>query len=274
MLRFPRADYCLTLLLLTMACTGVLGDTQNGAYDEEQALAISQAAIGSKLSDFEFTNGQGQTVNLREYQGKPLLISLIFTSCYHVCPALTRHLKLAVEAAREALGDKSFKVVTIGFDTANDSPERMQEFAREQGVDEPDWAFLSANAATMDKLVENLGFVYFPTARGFDHITQTTIVDGGGTIYEQVYGGAFELPWLVEPLKELVFNRPRSAHNFFSGVADKVRLFCTVYDPNTGKYRIDYSLFVQIAIGALAILGVLSYLFLETRRSRRKNRGG
>ncbi len=244
----------------------------DGTYSEDQAIKISQAAIGRELASLEFTDAYNQPVRLVDYRGQPLLISLIFTSCHHVCPALTRHLKTAVDAARKAIGEDSFKIVTIGFDTRNDTPQRMREFAREQAVDDPEWAFLSASAETMAKLVENLGFIYFPTPRGFDHITQVTIIDRDGIIYRQVYGGAFELPWLVEPLKDLVFNRERSVHSLFSGMVDRVKLFCTVYDPNTGRYRFDYSLFVQIAIGALVILGVISYLLTEIFRARRKKK--
>jgi protein SCO1/2 len=163
--------------------------------------------------------------------------------------------------------------VTIGFDTVNDSPERMRDFAQKQGIDDPAWTFLSGSPETMARLVENVGFIYFPTPRGFDHITQTTMVNRDGVIYTQVYGGTFELPWLVEPLKELVLNRPQSAHSFFSSMVDKVNLFCTVYDPNTGRYRYDYSLFVQIAIGGLVTLSVIIYLLVETRRARRKKKG-
>ena len=256
--------------MLTQASQGQVND---GAYSEDEALEISQAAIGSELANLQLTDSFGRPVSLADYGGQPLLLSLVFTSCHHVCPALTRHLKIAVDAAREALGHDSFRVVTIGFDTVNDTPEKMRDFARKQGINDPGWAFLSASADTMAKLVENVGFIYFTTPRGFDHITQLTIVDPQGMIYSQVYGGAFELPWLVEPLKDLVFNRPQSAHNLFSSMVDRVKLFCTVYDPNTGRYRIDYSLFVQIAIGALVVLGVISYLLIEIRRSRRKKKG-
>ena len=246
---------------------------KDGTYSEDEALEISQAAIGREFADLRFTDSSGKPVMLADYGGQPLLVSLIFTSCHHVCPTLTRHLKTAVDVARETLGHDSFKVVTIGFDTVNDTPEKMRDFARKQGITDPQWAFLSASADTMAKLVENVGFIYFTTPRGFDHITQLTIVDSQGMIYSQVYGGAFELPWLVEPLKDLVFNRPQSAHNLFSAMVDRVKLFCTVYDPNTGRYRIDYSLFVQIAIGALVVLGVISYLLIEIRRNRRKKKG-
>jgi protein SCO1/2 len=271
--RFPYLIAGIAILLTITASQNASGQAKDGDYSEAEALEISQAAIGRELARLEFTNSFGQPVKLADYGGQPLLVSLIFTSCHHVCPALTRHLKTAVEAAREALGHDSFKVVTIGFDTPNDSPERMRDFALKQAIDDPGWTFLSASAETMAKLVENVGFVYFTTPRGFDHITQVTIVDRNSVIYQQVYGGTFELPWLVEPLKDLVFNRPQSTNNFFSSMVDKVKLFCTVYDPNTGRYHFDYSLFVQIAIGAMGVLGVMAYLFIETRRARRRQKG-
>jgi len=262
----------IVILLIAMMSQLAHSQAKDGSYSDDEALEISQAAIGRELSALELTDSFGRPVSMVDFKGQPLLVSLIFTSCHHVCPALTRHLKTAVDSARDALGHDSFRVVTIGFDTANDTPLRMQDFARKQGIDDPGWTFLSASAETMAMLVENVGFIYFPTARGFDHITQVTIVDRDGIIYEQVYGGTFELPWLVEPLKDLVFNRPQSKHSFLSGVVDKVKLFCTVYDPNTGRYRFDYSLFVQIAIGALVVLGTITYLLIEIRRARRRKK--
>jgi protein SCO1/2 len=270
--RICKIGSYLTIISVMMTSQLVSAQLTDGSYSEDEALEISQAAIGRDLAHLEFTDSYGKTVRLADYQGQPLLVSLVFTSCHHVCPALTRHLKTAIDAARDALGPNSFRVVTIGFDTENDTPERMQDFARKQGINDPQWAFLSASAESMAELVENLGFIYFNTPRGFDHITQLTIVDRNGKIHNQVYGGAFELPWMVEPLKDLIFNRPQSAHNVFAGMMDKVKLFCTVYDPNTGRYRFDYSLFVQIAIGALVVLGVFAYLIVEIRRARRKKK--
>jgi protein SCO1/2 len=179
-----------------------------------------------------------------------------------------------VDASREALGDDSFQVLTIGFDTARDSPEAMRNFANEQKIHDPRWDFLSGTAETMDQLVKAVGFVHFPSPRGFDHINQVTLVDRDGVVYRQVYGAAFDLPWLIEPLKELVYNRPQPGAHFVASLVDRVRLFCTVYDPATGRYRFDYSLFVQIAVGAVAIIGVFWWLVLEFLRSRKRRRAG
>jgi len=244
-------------------------DQEPVAYDAESAIQKSQAAVGNELQDFKLTDSLGRAVSLSRYQGKPLLVSLIFTSCHHVCPAITKHLASAVDAARDALGEDSFRVITVGFDTPIDTPDAMRVFANQQDIDDSDWDFLSASAETMNGLVENIGFVYFPSPRGFDHINQVTVVDRDGVVYRQVYGAAFDLPWLVEPLKELVFNRPQAGSHFTSELLGRIKLFCTVYDPNTGRYKFDYSLFVGMGVGALSVLAVIIYLLVEVIRKRR-----
>lgn len=239
------------------------------SYDRDAALQISQAAIGNALGDHVLTNPDGDAVRLSDYRGKPLLISMIFTSCHHICPTTTKNIDTATLAAAEALGAESFEIVSIGFDTKKDTPEAMRAFAREQGIDADNWQFLSATANTVDALSHDLGFQFFPSPRGFDHLNQLTIIDRDGKVYSQVYGMRFELPWLVEPLKQLVFNRPESQGHAFAGLLDRVRLFCTVYNPATGRYEFDNSLFFQIAAGFIVIFSISFYLWRESRRPRR-----
>ncbi|MGI9294871.1 MAG: SCO family protein [Pseudomonadales bacterium] len=261
--------------ILALLITGLLLSQTAGAQDDERynpdrSLENSQAAIGNTIGDYEFTNHLGAPVRLRmDHAGRPLIISMIFTSCHHVCPTTTKHLATAVDAAREALGADSFNVVTIGFDAAHDTPQAMGSFARRQSVDVPGWQFLSASEETIQKISNDLGFIFFPTARGFDHINQSSIINRDGVVYSQVYGVTFELPWLVEPLKELVFNRPSSAGHVVAGLLDRIKLFCTVYDPRTGRYRFDNTLFFQIAAGATVILAVMFYLLREIISARR-----
>lgn len=251
--------------LLALTASG-----QDERYDPDSALQRSQAAIGNTIGNYELTDHLGAPVLLREdHAGRPLVVSMIFTSCHHVCPTTTKHLAESVDAAREALGTDSFDVVTIGFDTAHDTPEAMGAFARRQGINATRWRFLSASTETIQQISDDLGFIYFPTARGFDHINQSSIIDREGVVYSQVYGVTFELPWLVEPLKDLVFNRPGSAGHMVAGLVDRIKLFCTVYDPTTGRYRFDNSLFVQMAAGATFILGLFIYLVREIIKARR-----
>ncbi|MGI9236098.1 MAG: SCO family protein [Woeseiaceae bacterium] len=243
---------------------------QDDRYDPDSALQTSQAAVGRTIGDYELVDHLSAPVRLRsDHAGRPLVVSMIFTSCHHVCPQTTKHLAKAVDVAREALGTDSFDVVTIGFDTAHDTPEAMGAFSRKQGVNDPGWRFLSGSRETIEKISGDLGFIFFPTARGFDHINQSSIINREGVVYRQVYGVTFEIPWLVEPLKELVFNRPASSGHFVAGLVDRVMLFCTVYDPTTGRYRFDNSLFFQLFAGSTFILALFLYLMREIVKARR-----
>jgi protein SCO1/2 len=135
----------------------------------------------------------------------------------------------------------------------------------------PNWDFVAADAATVDGLARDTGFVWTPTASGFDHLTQVTIVDGRGRVFRQVYGESFELPMFVGPLKELVTGAPAQAQNL-SGLLERVRILCTVYDPRAGKYRLNYGLFIEIFVG-LTVLGATAwYLIAGARRGRADRR--
>ena len=235
-------------------------------YDEKAALAQSQAAIGQTVGDYDFLDGSGKTIALSTLRGKPLLISLIYTSCYHICPTITSNLAKNVDIAREALGDDSFSVLTIGFDTPNDTPDRMRLFAKQRNIDINDWHFVSVSAATMKDLANDVGFSYFSTAKGFDHMIQATLVDAEGKIYRQIYGMAPEPPALVEPLKEILYGKQVAASPV-EGWINNIKLFCTVYDPATGRYHFDYSLFIALGVSLLLLGGTAWFIVSAWRKS-------
>ncbi len=237
------------------------------ALDPRDALKLSQAAVGRPLGDWTLQDRDGRTVRLAEYRGRPLVISFIYTGCFQVCPATTKFLGRAVDEAQRTLGADAFRVITVGFNLPFDTPAAMREFRAKQGIDAANWEFVAGDPATIDGLARDTGFVWMPTASGFDHLTQATIVDRDGRVFRQIYGDAFELPMFVGPLKELVTGAPAPAENL-AGLLDRVRILCTVYDPRAGKYRLNYGLFIEIAVG-LSVLGAIAfYLTGEWRRQR------
>ena len=129
------------LLLIPLYATGVTYVSaekspveDKPAFDYDVALKTSQAAIGKQLGDHVFTNAHGEKVSLKDFRGKPLVISMVYTSCYQICPMTTRHLSGVIEKARDTLGEDSFSVAVIGFDTSVDTPDAMQYFANKQGI--------------------------------------------------------------------------------------------------------------------------------------------
>ena len=235
--------------------------------DEAAALEIGQNALGRTLPDLDFITADGRKVSLADFGGKPLLINLVYTACTDICPTIIESLRPALEIAQEALGKERFATVTVGFDARHDTPDRMRSFARQHGADLPAWDFLSSDQKTVDALADAVGFTFYPSAGGFEHMALVSVVDGNGRLYRQVYGGIFEPPAIVEPLKDLVFGRTRPLSSI-DGIIDRVRLFCTIYDPTSGRYYFDYSMFIGIAIGLACLGSVAAFLLSEWRRSK------
>ncbi len=255
--------------LIMLASPGVRADSVTTAptsansqatsdTSDDAALRKSQDAIGRPVGDYLFHDTALRPVRLTDFRGRPLVVNLVYTACTRACPLTIETLGRAVDVARDALGPNSFSVVTIGFDAPADTPQRMKAFAMEHGVAAPNWIFLSGDHAAIDGLAGDVGFTFVPSAAGFDHLSQTTVVDEDGRVYRQIYGADFESPALVEPLKDLVLGR-KSDLVSFAGLVNRIRLFCTLYNPASHRYRFDYSIFTGIFIGfvSLTAVGVL-----------------
>lgn len=235
--------------------------------DGERALAASRAAIGAEPAAHAFTDTNGKRVTLADYRGKPLVVSFVYTACSQVCPTTTRFLSKAVREARSVVGADRFNVVSIGFDIPSDNPVSLRVFAKQNGIDDPRWAFLTPDPGVPQPLAHDFGFAYEPQSGGYEHLTQITVLDARGRVYAQVYGEEFALPMLVQPLKELTLGEPVAARGAEAWV-ERVRLICTVYDPLSGKYRLDYRLFIEMGVG-IFVLGLTAGFLLRERRRRR-----
>jgi len=235
--------------------------------DARAALARSQAAVGRSLGNYLLVDATGTPLALTGYRGKPLVVSLVYSSCSAICPATTQHLINAVGEARRLFGADAFAVLTIGFDARNDTPAHMAQFAAMQGVNFDGWRLATADAGTLAALLRDLGFSYLAVAGGFDHVAQTTIIDRTGRIYRHVYGDDFPLQMLIEPLKDTIYGT--TTEFTFRGLLDRVRFICTTYDPGAARYRIDYGLMFGSVIAALSLVLMGALIVREWRRAAR-----
>ncbi len=240
------------------------------SLDENTAFALSQAAVGQPLGDFVLLDRASKPVELKKYIGKPLLVNFIYTACFQVCPTTTRHLQKAVAETVNVMGADRFNIISIGFNQPFDSPQAMKDFATRYGIDLPNWEFLSPAPAILGDLTKNFGFSYVATPAGFDHLNQVTMVDAEGRIVRQVYGEKFTAKDLAEPLKLLITDSAIPAEmSTVKELMERVRILCSVYDPKTGRYRTDYSMYFMIA-GFITFIGFIVYMSLNMWRNRRR----
>ena len=241
--------------------------------DEKAAFTLSQAAIGKTVGDFVLLDRQGRPVELSRYRGKPLVVTFIYTACFQVCPTITRNLQKAVDTTVSVMGADRFNVISIGFNQPFDSPAALADFSRQYGIRLPNWEFLSPAPAIVGDLTANFGFSYVATPAGFDHINQVTLVDADGRIVRQVYGEKFTAEDLAEPLKLLITGSAIPPEvGTLQEIMERVRILCSIYDPITGRYRTNYSLYFQFA-GFITFVGFMIYLSINFWKNRRRSEG-
>lgn len=237
--------------------------------DPDAAFEKSGAAIGRLTSDHRLIRSDATPFGMSALRGRPLVVSLVYTSCSTVCPVGTETLKTSVEQARAVLGDASFQVLTVGFDARNDTPRRLEAFAADHDIDgDPLWHVATASPAVLESLLDEVGFSYDGAAGGFEHVVQTTILDTEGRVYRQIYGDEFPTQVLIEPLKELVYGLSVSSFTP-QAIVDRLRFLCTVYDPKAGRYRISYTIFFEMGVGVLSLV-LMGWMIVRMWRGSRR----
>lgn len=233
-----------------------------------KAFEASRQAEGSKLDDYRLTDQDGVSFSLSDYfkDGKPLVISYVYTSCPHVCPTITAEFKNVVKKAGEKLG-KRFSVLTIGFDTVNDKPSRLKEYGGKFTDDFADFRFASADEQTIKRLTGQAGFFYLKREDGsFDHIDMATVVGADGVIYKQAYSIRTQPDNLLARIEEAVTGKPATGAK--ASLVDKIKFFCYKYDPYTGRYVIDYPIILSVLMQALVIGGIVYAVWGKRMRER------
>lgn len=254
----------------TLAAQDAVTATEARAFglDQEAALRLSQGVIGQFPSDYTMLDRAGHPVRLAQYRGKPLLVNFVYSGCFKVCPTSSRALRKAVDAMRDRFGVDQFQVLSIGFNQPEDTPLALRTFAAQQRIDDPNWELVSPRVGDVQALADDFGFSYVATPLGFDHTLQVSIIDASGRIHAQVYGDAFAADSLGEPLRQLLTGSLAAAPVSFADLIDKVRILCSVYDPVTGKYRVNYAMYIEIAGGITFILFMIAFVINEWRARR------
>ena len=266
-----RAVACVMSVFAVLAATPTSAQTpastqpSSPVVDPAEAVATSQRAIGRTIGNYRFVDTTGKPLSLDDYRGKPLVISLIYSSCSTICPPTTQRVIDAATEAGRVFGLDRFNVLTVGFDARNDTVARMAQFASNQGIKLPNWRVASGDPAAIEGLLSDLGFAYRAVAGGFDHVTQTTIVDRNGKVYRHVYGEDFPSQMFMEPMKDVIYGT--TTPFTLDGILDRIRFICTAYDPNARHYRLDYSVVVGGVLAAFSLLAMGGWILREWRRS-------
>lgn len=126
------------------------------------------------------TDQSGAATTLERYRGGPVLISMFYGSCPHVCPMLIATIQ-RYENNLPAASRGRLRVLMVSLDPARDTPAKLTEVAQQHGVDLARWTLARTDEASVRKLAAVLNIQYRKLPDGeINHSTVITLLDADG----------------------------------------------------------------------------------------------
>ena len=134
-----------------------------------------------------FTDDSGRRFVLGSLKGRPVVLTMFFTSCSYACPLLVADMSRIRDALPAAQRDQA-ALVLVSFDPARDTPAALREYRESRGLDRQ-WTLLHGDNDAVRELAALLGVKFKQEANGqFAHSNLISILNAEGEIVHQRAG--------------------------------------------------------------------------------------
>lgn len=178
----------LSLSLFVLGCTRIESPNSPLFEKKETAVRLASADISNSLyqtSDQFVTENKEQMV-LKDLQGKPVVVSMIFTSCAGACPRLVADMKNIEKAMGKEKDEVTYLLVS--FDSERDSAAVLKAYAKGHELDNH-WILLHGSQAAVRSLSVLLNVSYTKESNGFfTHENKISVLDQNGVLRFQQEG--------------------------------------------------------------------------------------
>ncbi len=167
-------------------------------------------AIGRIVPDFTLTSQVRRSLSLAQLRGKVVVLNFIYTSCAlpQFCLRITNHFGVLQRRFRSELG-RELVLLTVTFDPARDTPERLAEYASQWDADPAAWHFLTGPAGDIRRVAGMFGVDFFPDEGLMSHSLHTAIIDRSGALVANIEGNQFTAAQLGDLVETTVRRQSR-----------------------------------------------------------------
>lgn len=151
--------------------------------------AAAPMPVGQAVPDFTLTDQAHARVSLSQLRGKVVALNFIYTSCAlpQFCYRLANHFNVVQRRFQARMG-RDLVLLTVTFDPARDTPERLAEYAAQWKADPSRWRFLTGNVEEVRRVCRLFGVDAFPDEGLISHSTRTVVVDRQGVLAASIEG--------------------------------------------------------------------------------------
>jgi protein SCO1 len=169
------------LALIVFASLSILGasgvilftkpDTATGVGADGFAGALSAPDI--PVRDFDLSDQDGKPASLREYRGRVVVLTFMYSTCRDTCP-------VTATTIRGALDDLGHDVpaLAVSVDPANDTERSARRFLSERRLAGGRMRFLLGDRAQLAPVWKDYGIR--PQGEDFEHSAYVLLIDRAG----------------------------------------------------------------------------------------------
>src|SRR5919201_1029628 len=135
------------------------------------AGALSPPNIPPK--NFTLTDEDGKPISLRQYRGRVVVLTFMYSTCQDTCP-------VTATTIRGALDDLGHDVpaLAVSVDPAHDTPDTAEAFLVKRGLSAGRMHFLLGTRAQLQPIWHAYGIQ--PQGKGFEHTAGVLVLDRHG----------------------------------------------------------------------------------------------
>jgi protein SCO1/2 len=170
--------------------------TKSAITDPSAEISSREPKIGAEAPDASLVNQDGRRVTLKQYRGRALLITFIYTRCplADYCPLMSSNFAaLNRELEKDTALAARVHLLSVTLDPEFDKPEVLRSYGAahtEKYSDEKfaRWSFATGDSAEIRRLAEFFGVTYVKENGQITHSLRTVLITPDGKIFK-VYRG-------------------------------------------------------------------------------------
>lgn len=232
---------------------------------EDSAEVGIEEKLGNLLADVEFSDSDGNRVNLRELVSVPTILLPIYFKCPDVCSLLQSSFAQILPDVPLEPG-KEIQVISLSFDP-RDTPQdaahaKKQYMAALQGkYPSKDWQFLTGDQKAIDMALNSIGYTVRRQGGLFAHPVAVIALAPGGKVVRYLYGPGF-LPM------DITIAATKASEGITSLSVKRLLSLCYSYDPQGRRYVFSTLRVAGFSI-VIFVVAFISFLVLGGKKKKR-----
>lgn len=187
----------------------------------QEPLQVNEnfAQIGQPVPDFTLTNQDGKRISIKDFKGKPLAITFIYSKCplpEYCIRMSTNFSDLANNLMADPAQKDKFRLLSISFDPANDTPEKLRSYGlgylgKNAKPDFSVWQLAVGKDDEVRKIADFFGLRYEIDPNDntqFNHSLRTAVIGPDGTVRKILPGNKWTPAELQKELEAAAAPKP------------------------------------------------------------------